>query len=69
MSTTTVVAEFSVVSGDGAEALPTSVCHHVDEEGYELFSITQPGLDGNSEITVLLHRDQLAALAGIAKGH
>ena len=69
MSNGTLIAAFHVVSGDGAETLPTEVFHHLDTDGYELFSITQKDTDSDEYITVLLHRDQLASLASTAKGH
>lgn len=63
------VRVFNVVNRDGTESWKTVVSHHVDQE-YEMFCITQelPGSSGET-ITVILHREQLAELAAIAKGH
>lgn len=69
MSKGTLIAKFCVVSKEGDATLPTQVCHHVDTEGYELFSITQKDTDSDEYITVLLHRDQLVSLASQANGH
>lgn len=66
----TEVAKFDVVSDAGEITYPTEVHHHVDEyTGYELFTITQIEPDTDEYITVVLHREQLASLANIAKGH
>lgn len=63
------VKVFNVVNREGTESLQTVVSHHVDEE-YEMFCITQELQGGDGEtITVILHREQLAELAAIAKGH
>lgn len=64
-----MIAKFCVVYKDGDSTLPTEVFHHVDTEGYELFSITQKDTDSDEYVTVLLHRDQLVSLANQAKGH
>lgn len=68
MSEPTLIASFNVLEKETDVVWPTEVYHHVDEM-YEMFSITQE--DGNTGefITILLHRDQLVSLAGIAKGH
>lgn len=66
----TEVAKFDVVSADGETSHPTEVHHMVDEyTGYELFTITQIDPDTDEYLTVVLHREQLASLANIAKGH
>lgn len=66
----TEIAKFDVVSVDGEITLTTEVHHHVDEySGYELFTIMQTEPDTSEYITVVLHREQLASLANIAKGH
>lgn len=69
MSEGTLITAFNVVDKAGDATLPTEVFHHVDTEGYELFSITQKDTDSDGYITILLHRDQLARLASTAKGH
>lgn len=63
------VKVFNVVNREGTESWKTVVSHHVDKE-YEMFCITQE-LQGSigETITVILHREQLAELAAIAKGH
>jgi len=65
----TLVAKFNIVDEAGVDTLPTEVHHHTTESGYELFSITQQDTDSPEFITILLHREQLAALAAFAKGH
>ena len=63
----TEIAKFNVVSKDGETTWETEVHHDFDGE-YELFSITQTTGEGEF-VTVLLHRDQLAALSAFVKGH
>lgn len=66
----TEIAKFNVVDESGDHVLETVAVHHVAESGYELISITQPELNDSGEhITVLLHREQLVALANSLRGH
>lgn len=62
------ITSFEVLSSGEEFTLHTEVYHHSEGE-YELFSITQDCTESGGTVTVLLHREQLAQLANIAKGH
>lgn len=66
----TELMTFNVVDEAGETALETVAVHHVADSGYDLISITQPEIDGSGDtITVLIHREQLVALANLLRGH
>ena len=60
---------FNVVDDDGETTFPTVVTlHSCGMTGYSLIAIAQTNADGSVD-SVVLGRDQLAAMAALAKGH